>query len=31
MVVRHIKSEVPSVAKLGLPDALEQLIMEKRA
>jgi twitching motility protein PilU len=29
MVVRYIKSEVPSVAKLGLPDTLEQLIMEK--
>ena len=29
MVVRYIKSEVPSVAKLGLPETFEQLVMEK--
>jgi len=29
MVVRHIKSEVPSVEKLRLPDTFEQLVMKK--
>ena len=30
MVVRHIKDTVPSMAELGLPAMLEELILEKR-
>lgn len=30
MVVRHIKTIIPSTASLGLPDLLKQLVMEKR-
>lgn len=30
MVIRNIKTEIPSVTELGLPKALSQLIMEKR-
>ncbi|HDZ08428.1 PilT/PilU family type 4a pilus ATPase [Pseudohongiella sp.] len=30
MVVRHVKTEIPQPEALGLPDILQQLIMEKR-
>jgi twitching motility protein PilU len=30
MVIRHLKTDIPSIEALGLPDVLEQLIMEPR-
>ncbi len=30
MVIRHLKTEIPSIEALGLPNVLEQLIMEPR-
>ena len=30
MVIRHIKSNIPSIASLGLPDVLKDLILRKR-
>lgn len=30
MVIRYLKTEIPSIKTLGLPDVLEQLIMEPR-
>lgn len=30
MVIRHLKTEIPSIKTLGLPDILEQLAMEPR-
>lgn len=30
MVIRHVKTDIPQPESLGLPDTLQQLIMEKR-